>query len=139
MFGILSAIYVNNDKGFEGLSSNLAFIVAVVIFYLAFFVMHWILFIRRLNDMNMTGWLSILILIPLVNIILSLVLAFYPGTKGANKYGPRQIKNSIWIWIGGLIAPLIFIAIIGILAAVALPAYQDYVIRAQQAEQQLGK
>ena len=136
IFGILTAIFVNSGAGFGDFGSNPALILPIGIFYIAFTFLYWVLLIRRLNDMNMTGWLSLLMLIPLVNVILGLVLIFYPGTKGSNKYGPQQIKNSIWIWIGGLMAPLIFI---GVLAAVSIPAYQDYVKRAQLAEQQLGR
>jgi len=77
IFGILTAIFVNNGAGFGDYGSNPALIIPIGIFYIAFTFLYWVLLIRRLNDMNMTGWLSLLMLIPLVNVILGLVLIFY--------------------------------------------------------------
>lgn len=45
------------------------------------------LLVRRLHDLNTTGWKSILIFVPLVNFFMALYLFFYPGTKGKNLYG----------------------------------------------------
>lgn len=45
------------------------------------------LIIRRWHDLNQSGWLSLLQLIPVVSIICSLVQLFAPGTKGSNNYG----------------------------------------------------
>ena len=52
------------------------------------------LYVRRLHDLNKTGWLSLLLLVPLVNFILIVVLLLKPGTSGGNKYGlpPRGYK-----------------------------------------------
>jgi uncharacterized membrane protein YhaH (DUF805 family) len=44
--------------------------------------------IRRLHDTNKTGWLMLLLLIPLVGWILVLVLCALQGTSGKNRYGP---------------------------------------------------
>lgn len=43
--------------------------------------------VRRLHDMNASGWWYLLTLIPLVNLVLFLVLLFRPGTQGANLFG----------------------------------------------------
>jgi len=42
---------------------------------------------KRLHDMDMNGWLSILILIPIIGFITSVLPVFVAGTDGANKYG----------------------------------------------------
>lgn len=88
--------------------------------------------VRRLNDTNQSGWLSLLLLVPFVNIIFGFYLIFAPGTSTANKYGPIPGPNSVLVVLGALLLPMI--AIIGILAAIALPAYQDYTLRAQTSE-----
>jgi uncharacterized membrane protein YhaH (DUF805 family) len=43
--------------------------------------------VRRLHDQDKSGWLALLGLIPLVNLVL-LVFMFLEGTKGSNQYGP---------------------------------------------------
>lgn len=62
-----------------------------------------------------------------------LYLIFAPGTQGANNYGqPRDTKTweKVLAWMYILIFPL------GILAAIAIPAYQDYTNRTQQQQYQ---
>lgn len=43
--------------------------------------------ISRLHDINSSGWLGFLLLIPLVNIFLILALIFAKGTTGDNRFG----------------------------------------------------
>lgn len=99
--------------------------VLAVIPYLIFIVL---LTIQRSHDMGWTGWTSILAFIPLVG----LVWLFNPGTKGGNRFGGPPPPNTTLVKIGALIIP--GIAVIGIIAAIALPAYQDYTKRAKAAQ-----
>ncbi|GAB1268607.1 hypothetical protein NBRC116493_18600 [Aurantivibrio infirmus] len=93
----------------------------------------WGYMVRRLNDMNMSGWLSLLMIIPFVNLILAIMLLFFPGTKSTNDYGPQPNENNTGIYILSLVVPVFMIIfVVGILAAVAIPAYQDYVQRAAE-------
>lgn len=87
---------------------------------------------RRLNDMNMSGWMILVLFIPLVGNIFALLMLFMSGTKGINKYGAPPPANSKGVILAGLALPTI--VLIGILAAVAIPAYQDYLIRTQTAQ-----
>jgi hypothetical protein len=81
--------------------------------------------IQRSHDFNMSGWFSLLALVPLVN----LIFWFIPGTDGPNRFGAKTPPNSALVLIGVWIVPILFIG--GILAAVSIPAYQDYVKRSQ--------
>lgn len=42
--------------------------------------------VRRLHDLNRTGWLVLLNLIPLVNLIMLIWLGFWPSVTYGNKY-----------------------------------------------------
>jgi uncharacterized membrane protein YhaH (DUF805 family) len=125
---ILTPILVHNRA--TGAAGGVMVIV-VGLFYIPMIAFAFIMMRRRLNDLDRSGWLSLLMLIPLVNFFFSLYLMCASGTQGPNSYGPMPCKNSWGIILGGLVLPLV--AIIGILAAVALPAYQSYVMKAKAA------
>jgi len=84
---------------------------------------------RRLNDLGKTGWLGLLIIVPLVNIVFGLWLLFGPGDEGSNEYGPAPGPNTTGVIVTAWILPAIMI--IGMLAAIAIPAYADYAARAR--------
>ena len=100
---------------------------AMVVMWIALLPIWFMLAIQRSHDFNTSGWLSILVLIPLVN----LIFLFIPGTQGPNNYGPPPPPNSTRVVVAAWLVP-VGIALIGILAAVSIPAYQDYQKRAQQ-------
>ncbi|MBZ5488987.1 DUF805 domain-containing protein [Halomonas aquamarina] len=52
-----------------------------------------VLTIRRLNDLNATGWAVIVALVPMINLIFTLFLVFGPGSKGENRYGRPPVPN----------------------------------------------
>jgi len=64
---------------------------------------------------------------------LNLVFWFIPGTDGPNRYGAPPPPNTTLAVVAAVIVPMLFV--VGILAAIAIPAYQDYVKRAQSAQQ----
>ncbi|KAA9007797.1 DUF805 domain-containing protein [Histidinibacterium aquaticum] len=47
--------------------------------------------VRRLHDLDKSGWFALLLLIPIVNIVLILIWFTQPGTKGPNRYGPDPV------------------------------------------------
>lgn len=99
---------------------------AIFIAYGAIFLLSLMLTIQRSHDFNTTGWLAILGLVPLVNLIFLVI----PGTDGPNRFGGKTPPNGVLTLIAAWIIPVVFVA--GIVAAVSIPAYQDYVKRAQQ-------
>lgn len=108
-------------------------LVPLILLYLAIVMYGFVFAVRRLNDIGWTGWLSIILIIPYVGALFSLLLMLIPGSDGANKYGSPAGPNTLGVKLLALFLPAI--AIIGIIAAIALPAYQDYVERAQQSQQ----
>jgi uncharacterized membrane protein YhaH (DUF805 family) len=92
---------------------------------------------RRLNDMGKSGWLGLLMLIPLVNFFFALWLLFGPGDSQTNEYGPPPGPNSTGVIILAWILPIIFF--LGIIAAVALPAYAEYTAKARAAQMEQGQ
>ena len=88
--------------------------------------------IRRLHDKNLNGWLSLLLLVPLINFFFCIYLSCAKGDIDSNNYGNPRITlgwEKILAWIYIICVPLVTI---GVLAAIAIPAYQDYVERVQQ-------
>lgn len=45
--------------------------------------------VLRLHDINRSAWWALLLLVPTVGGVVSLVLAFWPGTDGDNHHGPQ--------------------------------------------------
>jgi len=43
--------------------------------------------IRRYKDMDLSGWMCLTMLIPVIGFLMFLILSFTKGTKGNNKYG----------------------------------------------------
>lgn len=91
--------------------------------------------VRRLHDLNHTGWLALLYLVPLFNLLFILYLVIAKGNESANQYGLPPAKNQGIHYIGAGVALLYPVAIIGILMAIAIPAYHDYIERSRLAQE----
>jgi uncharacterized membrane protein YhaH (DUF805 family) len=96
--------------------------------WLVIFIVQFLLTIQRSHDFNMSGWLSLLMFVPLVN----LLFWFVPGTDGSNRFGAPPPPNNKGLVVVVVLLPIVFV---GILAAIAVPAYQQYVERARAAGQ----
>lgn len=101
--------------------------------YVALIVLSIAFGVRRLHDQDKTGWLMLLMIIPIANLVLLVFLLFLPGSIGENRFGPQPPPNTGWV-IAGAVCYIGLIPLAGILAAIALPAYQDYMARAQTSE-----
>ncbi len=129
--GIIAAIAIPvlNTGNITGEPDSQA-LIFIFILYLAPLTISLILARRRLHDLNKSGWLSLLFIVPLINIILGLYLMFAPGTMGNNNYGSKPEPYTAFTWVVGLIVPIFMF---GILAAVAIP--NSYVEQAKAAAQ----
>lgn len=99
---------------------------AMIPAYIALLVIQFMLTIQRCHDFDTSGWLSLLIFVPLVNFM----FIFIPGTNDTNRWGSKTMPNSTAMVVGAWICALI-IPLSGILAAIAIPQYQKYVERAK--------
>lgn len=121
LVGILMAIAI---PAF-GAQNQVVMFTLVSLYYLGIFIYMFMVTIQRCHDFNVSGWLSLVVLIPLAG----LIFWFIPGTKGPNNFGNPPPPNHAGLIITGLILPIV---LIGVLAAIAIPAYQGYVEKAQQ-------
>lgn len=99
--------------------------------YLAFLVMSVIFSIRRLHDLDKSGWLCLLSFIPLINVLYSLYIYLAPGTPGPNRFGPRR-PTAGWEKVVGWIAIVLTTLNLVALLFIAVPAYQQYTQRVQE-------
>lgn len=72
---------------------SLLVIVPTVIFSFAAGIGSIMLGIRRLHDLNKSGWFMLLLLVPLINMVFALYMYLAPGQVGANKYGADPLEE----------------------------------------------
>lgn len=120
--GILAAVTLPNAPALG--------MVLVGVGYLLVIVLQFMLTIQRCHDFNTTGWLSLLIIVPFG----VLLFWFVPGTASENRFGLPNPPNTVLSYLGAFLLPFVFIGIIGMLAAVSIPAYNDYTKRAKAAQ-----
>lgn len=93
-------------------------VVLFMLLALAMAPIGFIFTIRRLHDLDWSGWLALLMLIPLVSTILFLLLILRKGSAGDNSYGPPPRP---WNMLQAIVAvPLIAMIVLGILAQVVM-------------------
>ena len=73
---------------------------------------------QRLHDLNWSAWMLLLYLIPMANLMLSLVMLFMPGTSSPNKYGAPPPPNSQSVTVSAWI--VIFFIGLGLCVMIAL-------------------
>ncbi len=79
---------------------------------------------RRLNDMDRSGWLSLLGLVPLVNLVFAMWILCTPGSLGSNKYGPPASKNNAGVWVAFAGAVIAASAILGLFGSMTYTAFK---------------
>ncbi|MBC7701186.1 DUF805 domain-containing protein [Aquabacterium sp.] len=89
-----------------------------------------IMLIQRTHDLGWSAWAALWALIPLA----ALVWMFKAGTPGENRFGAPPPPNSGKVKV--LAGVWLLLPVIGILAAISLPAYMDYTKRAKAAGMQ---
>jgi len=122
---LLLGLGVELAKFVLGDGSGLPLGIAANVAYVVFFAL---LTIQRCHDIDWTGWAALWAIIPLVG----LMFWFIPGTPGPNRFGPPPPRNPRGM---GLVAAIpLLLVVLGIAAAIAIPAYQSYVTKARAAQ-----
>lgn len=109
--------------GTESVAGSVPMMALAAVVYVVFIYIGFVFMIKRLHDMNYSGWYSLLTFIPIVNIIVILGLFLKAGDPEENNYGlpphPPAVWQKIvmWVYVGGLILWLI-----GVVAAIVLGA-----------------
>lgn len=91
--------------------------------------------VQRLHDVGWSGWLLLLNLVPVVGGVFALLMLVVPGTTEANRYGPPPPPNGKGVKL--LALTWLLVPILGILAAIAIPQYQQYLERAAQTQMEM--
>jgi uncharacterized membrane protein YhaH (DUF805 family) len=102
-----------------GMGLGIMQILLAALLYLAILVSSFVYARRRLNDLNKTGWISLVFFLPPVSIILALWLLFAPGTAGTNSYGPAPSPNSRTVVVAAWLLPLLSIGSMLLLGAMS--------------------
>ena len=108
---IFPNLFMDMETGNFGSGVIILIIIYIVVFYFSF-----VFAIRRLHDRNHSGWLSLLLFVPIANILMALYLVFAPGDAQSNNYGaPRATAGweSVLAWLYIILIILVFIGGIG--------------------------
>lgn len=134
--GLITALTISTlrDQDPVGFGAGIVIVMAVV--YGSLFVGLFTLTVRRINDFGYSGWLSLLLLVPFVNVLLFLLLWILPGSKGVNRYGPPPPGNGGGVIFMAVLLPIMLLAVISMIAAIAIPQYQMYMEMSSQIQAQ---
>ena len=80
------------QSAFSIFSAKLGLIVGAV-YNLAMFIPSIAVGVRRLHDVNKSGWYLLIVFIPIVGFIWLLILNLTAGDVGENMYGPSPYNN----------------------------------------------
>ncbi len=84
LFFLLDFLLKKYTSFSEGTIENIIIIPAIVYFFIFLSLV-----IRRLHDLNQSGWVSLGLFIPIANLVLVFYLFFARGNEVKNKYGDR--------------------------------------------------
>ncbi len=105
--GLLPALssYDLSDGFFNGVWLMILLLYSPLIF------VSFVITIRRLNDLNLSGIYSLVPFLPFVGSIFILYIIFARGTTGPNKYGPEPDENPTWVKITGIGFPVLILSV----------------------------
>lgn len=115
----IASLSVNSNwqVSLHGLSS--LFALAIMLVYLYFGI---VITVRRLHDLDRSGWWMLLFFVPLINLFVWIYILLFPGTRGSNQYGP--IRTSL-VWEKIVAWLVIIFTVLSLLATTALFSYMS--------------
>ena len=87
LFNLLIAIGLSIIDGVSGLINTTGFSPLETLYALAVFLPGLAVFVRRMHDINRSGWSILFAFIPIVGAIMLLVWLVREGVQGDNQYG----------------------------------------------------
>lgn len=72
---------------------ELLFAVVAFGFSLFGFVSNIMMGVRRLHDLDLSGWWMLLLCVPLINLFFAIYIYFFKGTEGPNQYGDDPLQS----------------------------------------------
>ncbi len=106
------AVFNSAERSFNALFSSGLGLTAIglsVISIIAMFVAMICITVRRLHDLNKSGWLFLVFLIPLVGTVFSIYVMAAKGTDGENKFGVKRPTEQTEKVIGSLYLVLMIV------------------------------
>jgi uncharacterized membrane protein YhaH (DUF805 family) len=101
------------------------------VFAAPYLVLSALLCIQRAHDLGYSGWLILALIVPVIGLAVGLILLFKAGKTGANEYGAPPPPNGAALTVVAVLWPTVIV--VGIVLAVAIPAFQHKAQRAQAA------
>ncbi len=92
---IITVVRFVADGAIGTFDSSLGLGLLSSIFSLAILVPSITVSVRRLHDIDRTGWWFLISFVPLVGTIVLLVFAVQEGTSRSNRYGPPNPKTAV--------------------------------------------
>lgn len=88
LFSLIVAVVLAIIDGMGGFMTESGMGMLGLLYSLAVLLPSIAVSVRRLHDIDKSGWWLLLILIPLIGAIVLLVFAVMEGTRGDNRFGP---------------------------------------------------
>jgi len=96
-FLVIGAIGAANERPHDPNPVAMGLSFALIIFWLAIFIPDLAVTVRRLHDVNRSGWWYLLAIVPFGSFML-LFWSCMKGTQGENDYGPDPFGSSAHVF-----------------------------------------
>jgi uncharacterized membrane protein YhaH (DUF805 family) len=84
---VTAVVFWQGVPGIEAGTPSEAWSLVFTVYMLLAFWVYVVTTVKRLHDVNITGWAALTLIVPIVGIVAVLALLVIPGTPGPNAYG----------------------------------------------------